>query len=163
TLCGPVISAKQQERILGYIRKGVDEGATMLVGSTEAPKEFDKGFWVSPTLFTDVDNSMTIAQEEIFGPVLVVIPYEDEEDAIRIANDSVYGLAGNVMSSSLDRSLAVARRLRAGFIGLNGTAGYGADVPFGGYKDSGVGRQNGLEGFSQYTEVKSVAYPADEG
>jgi acyl-CoA reductase-like NAD-dependent aldehyde dehydrogenase len=105
---------------------------------------------------------MTIAQEEIFGPVLVVIPYQDEEDAIRIANDSVYGLAGNVMSSSLDRSLAVARRLRAGFIGLNGTAGYGADVPFGGYKDSGVGRQNGLVGFSQYTEVKSVAYPADE-
>jgi aldehyde dehydrogenase (NAD+) len=163
TLCGPVISAKQQERILGYIRKGVDEGATMLVGSTEAPKEFDKGFWVSPTLFTDVDNSMTIAQEEIFGPVLVVIPYEDEEDAIRIANDSVYGLAGNVMSSSLDRSLAVARRLRAGFIGLNGTAGYGADVPFGGYKDSGVGRQNGIEGFHQYMEVKSVSYPADEG
>ena len=162
TLCGPVISGKQQQRILGYIQKGVDEGATMLVGNTEAPKEFDKGFWVSPTLFTDVDNSMTIAQEEIFGPVLVVIPYEDEEDAIRIANDSVYGLAGNVMSSSLDRSLAVARRLRAGFIGLNGTAGYGADVPFGGYKCSGVGRQNGLVGFSQYTEVKSVAYPADE-
>ena len=160
TLCGPVISAKQQSRILGYIQKGVDEGATMLVGSTEPPKEFDKGFWVNPTLFTDVDNSMTIAQEEIFGPVLVVIPYEDEDDAIRIANDSVYGLAGNVMSSSLDRSLAVARRLRAGFIGLNGTAGYGADTPFGGYKDSGVGRQNGIVGFSQYTEVKSVAYPA---
>ena len=149
-----------RHRILGYIQKGVDEGATMLVGSTEPPKEFDKGFWVNPTLFTDVDNSMTIAQEEIFGPVLVVIPYEDEEDAIRIANDSVYGLAGNVMSSSLDRSLAVARRLRAGFIGLNGTAGYGADTPFGGYKDSGVGRQNGIVGFSQYTEVKSVAYPA---
>jgi acyl-CoA reductase-like NAD-dependent aldehyde dehydrogenase len=162
TLCGPVISGKQQERILGYIRKGVDEGATMMVGSTEPPKEFDKGFWVSPTLFTDVDNSMTIAQEEIFGPVLVVIPYEDEDDAVRIANDSVYGLAGNVMSSSLDRSLAVARRLRAGFIGLNGTAGYGADVPFGGYKDSGVGRQNGIEGFHQYMEIKSVAYPADE-
>jgi aldehyde dehydrogenase (NAD+) len=160
TLCGPVISAKQQARILDYIGKGVDEGATMLVGSTEPPKEFDKGFWVSPTLFTDVDNSMTIAQEEIFGPVLVVIPYEGEDDAIRIANDSVYGLAGNVMSSSLDHSLAVARRLRAGFIGLNGTAGYGADTPFGGYKDSGVGRQNGLVGFSQYTEVKSVAYPA---
>jgi acyl-CoA reductase-like NAD-dependent aldehyde dehydrogenase len=162
TLCGPVISGKQQERILGYIQKGVDEGATMLVGSTEAPMEFDKGFWVSPTLFTDVDNSMTIAQEEIFGPVLVVIPYEDEDDAVRVANDSVYGLAGNVMSSSLDRSLAVARRLRAGFIGLNGTAGYGADVPFGGYKDSGVGRQNGIEGFHQYMEVKSVSYPADE-
>lgn len=160
TLCGPVISAKQQSRILGYIRKGVDEGATMLVGSTKPPKQFDKGFWVNPTLFTNVDNAMTIAQEEIFGPVLVVISYDDEDDAVRIANDSVYGLAGNVMSSSLERSLAVARRLRAGFIGLNGTAGYGADTPFGGYKDSGVGRQNGLVGFSQYTEVKSVAYPA---
>lgn len=160
TLCGPVISAKQQSRILGYVRKGADEGATMLVGSTEAPSQFDKGFWVNPTLFTDVDNSMTIAREEIFGPVLVVIPYEDEEDAIRIANDSPYGLAGNVMSSSLDRSLAVARRLRAGFIGLNGTAGYGADTPFGGYKNSGVGRQNGTAGFEQYTEIKSVAYPA---
>jgi len=103
---------------------------------------------------------MTIAQEEIFGPVLAVIPYDDDDDAVRIANDSVYGLAGNVMSSSLDRSLAVARRLRAGFIGLNGTAGYAADTPFGGYKDSGVGRQNGTAGFSQYTEIKSVAYPA---
>jgi acyl-CoA reductase-like NAD-dependent aldehyde dehydrogenase len=160
TICGPVISARQQERILGYVRKGVDEGATLLVGSTEAPARFDTGFWVDPTLFIDVDNAMTIAQEEIFGPVLVVIPYDDEDHAVRIANDSAYGLAGNVMSSSLDRSLAVARRLRAGFIGLNGTAGYGADTPFGGYKDSGVGRQNGLVGFSQYTEVKSVAYPA---
>lgn len=160
TICGPVISAKQQSRILGYIRKGVDEGATLLVGSTDAPEKFDRGFWVNPTLFTDVDNSMTIAQEEIFGPVLAVIPYEDEEDAIRIANDSPYGLAGNVMSSSLEHSLAVARRLRAGFIGLNGTAGYGADTPFGGYKDSGVGRQNGIAGFHQYTEIKSVAYPA---
>jgi acyl-CoA reductase-like NAD-dependent aldehyde dehydrogenase len=160
TICGPVISARQQERILGYVRTGVDEGATLRVGSTEPPAQFDRGFWVNPTLFTDVDNAMTIAQEEIFGPVLAVIPYEDEDDAVRIANDSAYGLAGNVMSSSLDRSLAVARRLRAGFIGLNGTAGYGADTPFGGYKDSGVGRQNGLVGFSQYTEVKSVAYPA---
>ncbi|BBX17458.1 aldehyde dehydrogenase [Mycolicibacterium duvalii] len=160
TLCGPVISARQQSRILGYIRKGVEEGATLLVGSPEPPPEFDKGFWVSPTLFTDVDNSMTIAREEIFGPVLAVIPYEDEDDAVRIANDSVYGLAGNVASASLERSLAVARRLRAGFIGLNGTAGYGADTPFGGYKESGVGRQNGVAGFHQYTEVKSVAYPA---
>lgn len=160
TICGPVISAKQQARILGYIRKGVDEGATMLVGSTEPPKQFDKGFWVNPTLFTDVDNAMTIAREEIFGPVLVVIPYEDEDHAVRIANDSRYGLAGNVMSGSLERSLAVARRLRAGFIGLNGTAGYGADTPFGGYKESGVGRQNGIAGFEQYTEIKSVAYPA---
>jgi aldehyde dehydrogenase (NAD+) len=102
---------------------------------------------------------MTIAREEIFGPVLVVIPYDDEEHAIRIANDSIYGLAGNVMSASLEHALAVARRLRAGFIGLNGGTGYGADVPFGGYKASGVGRQNGHAGFDQYTELKSVAYP----
>ena len=160
TLCGPVISDKQRKRVLGYIHKGVDEGATALVGGPDAPAGFDKGFYVRPTLFVDVDNSMTIAQEEIFGPVLAVIPFDDEEDAIRIANDSAYGLAGNVMSGSLERSLAVARRLRAGFIGVNGGACYGADTPFGGYKASGVGRQNGVAGFDQYTEIKSVGYPA---
>jgi acyl-CoA reductase-like NAD-dependent aldehyde dehydrogenase len=160
TLCGPVISAKQRERVVGYIQNGIDEGAKLLVGGPDRPAEFDKGFYVKPTLFVDVDNSMTIAQEEIFGPVLVVIPYDDEEDAIRIANDSAYGLAGNVMSGSLERSIAVARRLRAGVIGVNGGAAYGADVPFGGYKASGVGRQNGYAGFEQYLEVKSVAWPA---
>jgi acyl-CoA reductase-like NAD-dependent aldehyde dehydrogenase len=160
TLCGPVISAKQRTRVLGYIQKGIDEGARLLVGGTDAPAGRDKGFWVKPTLFVDVDNRMTIAREEIFGPVLAVIPYEDEADAVRIANDSMYGLAGNVMSASVERSVAVARRLRAGFIGLNGAAPYGADVPFGGYKASGVGRQNGHAGFDQYTELKSVAYPA---
>ena len=129
---------------------------------TERPEGLDKGFYVKPTLFDDVDNSMTIAQEEIFGPVLVVIPFEDEDDAVRIANDSPYGLAGNVMSGSLDHAFAVAKRLRAGFLGVNGAAGYGADTPFGGYKASGVGRQNGIAGFDQYTEIKSVAYPADE-
>ena len=159
TLCGPVISAKQRSRIVGYIEKGIAEGANLLVGGPEAPAGFDKGFYVTPTLFVDVANSMTIAREEIFGPVLVVIPYDNEEDAIRIANDSPYGLAGFVMSSSIDRSVAVARRLRAGSIGLNGGAAYGADVPFGGYKASGVGRQNGLAGFEQYLEVKSVAWP----
>jgi acyl-CoA reductase-like NAD-dependent aldehyde dehydrogenase len=160
TLCGPVISAKQRERVRGYIRKGIAEGARLLVGGPDAPAGFDKGFWVRPTLFVDVDNAMTIAQEEIFGPVLVVIPYDDEQHAIRIANDSAYGLAGNVMSGSLEHALAVARRLRAGFIGVNGTAAYGADAPFGGYKASGIGRQNGTAGFDQYTEIKSVAYPA---
>ena len=159
-LCGPVISARQRDRIVGYIQSGIDQGARLLVGGTTPPDGLDKGWYVRPTLFVDVDNSMTIAQEEIFGPVLVVIPYDDEEHAIRIANDSVYGLAGNVMSGSLERSLAVARRLRAGVIGVNGGAAYGADVPFGGYKDSGIGRQNGLAGFDQYVEVKSVAWPA---
>jgi acyl-CoA reductase-like NAD-dependent aldehyde dehydrogenase len=160
TLCGPVISAKQRARVLGYIQQGIDEGAKLLVGGTDAPAGRERGFWVRPTLFVDVDNAMTIAQEEIFGPVLVVIPFEDEEDAIRIANDSRYGLAGNVMAGSLERAVAVARRLRAGFIGVNGTAPYGADVPFGGYKASGVGRQNGVAGFDQYTEIKSVGHPA---
>jgi len=160
TLCGPVISAKQRDRVLGYIQQGIDEGATCLVGGTEQPAGFDKGFWVRPTLFVDVDNAMTIAQEEIFGPVLAVIPFDDEEDAIRIANDSVYGLAGNVMSGSVEHSVAVARRLRVGFVGLNGTSAYGAEAPFGGYKASGVGRQNGTAGFDQYTEIKSVSYPA---
>jgi acyl-CoA reductase-like NAD-dependent aldehyde dehydrogenase len=159
TLCGPVISAKQRARVRSYIQKGIDEGARLLVGGTDAPAGLDKGFWVKPTLFVDVDNAMTIAQEEIFGPVLVVIPYDDEEHAVRIANDSIYGLAGNVMSGSPERALAVARRLRAGFIGVNGTAAYGADAPFGGYKASGVGRQNGSAGFDQYTEIKTVAYP----
>src|SRR5690349_14959262 len=159
-LCGPVISDKQRSRVRGYIEKGVEEGARLVVGGAEAPEGLDKGYFVKPTLFADVDNSMTIAQEEIFGPVLVVIPYEDEDDAVRIANGSPYGLAGNVMAGTVERALAVAKRLRAGFIGLNGTAGYGADTPFGGYKASGVGRQNGVAGFDQYTEVKSVAYPA---
>jgi acyl-CoA reductase-like NAD-dependent aldehyde dehydrogenase len=160
TLCGPLISDKQRSRVRGYIQKGIDEGAALLVGGAEQPDGLDKGFFVNPTLFIDVDNSMTIAQEEIFGPVLTVIPYDNEEEAIRIANDSVYGLAGNVMAGTLERALSVAERLRAGFIGLNGTAGYGADTPFGGYKDSGIGRQNGIAGFDQYTEIKSVAYPA---
>jgi acyl-CoA reductase-like NAD-dependent aldehyde dehydrogenase len=159
TLCGPVISAKQRERVLGYIHNGIDEGAKMIVGGTDTPAGVDAGFYVKPTLFVDVDNSMAIAQEEIFGPVLAVIPYDDEDDAVRIANDSIYGLAGNVMSNSHERSLALARRLRAGVIGVNGGAAYGADVPFGGYKASGVGRQNGYTGFEQYLEVKSVAWP----
>jgi aldehyde dehydrogenase (NAD+) len=160
TLCGPVITAAQRDRILGYIRSGLEEGATALVGGEGAPEGVDAGYFVSPTLFVGVDNAMRIAREEIFGPVLVVIPYEDDDDAIRIANDSDYGLAGYVLSESIERSTAVARRLRAGSIGLNGTAAYGAEVPFGGYKASGVGRQNGIAGFEQYLEVKSVASPA---
>ena len=160
TLCGPVISAAQRDRITGYIRSGLEEGATALVGGDETPDGFDKGYYVRPTLFVDVDNSMRIAREEIFGPVLVVIPYEDEDDAVRIANDNEYGLAGYVLSDSLERSIGVARRLRAGSISLNGTATYGAEVPFGGYKASGIGRQNGIAGFEQYLEVKSVAFPA---
>jgi len=160
-IMGPLISAKQRERVLGLIEKGKEEGATLAVGgSRPSGAEFAKGWWVEPTLFTDVDNSMTIAQQEIFGPVLVVIPFEDEDDAVRIANDSKYGLSGGVFSGSVEHSLAVARRVRTGGLSINGGAPYGPDLPFGGYKHSGIGRQNGVAGFEQYLEVKSLAWPA---
>ena len=158
-MMGPVISEKQRARILGYIEKGKAEGATLALGGGRPPQH-DKGWYVEPTLFVDVDNSMTIAQEEIFGPVLVAIAFEDDDDAVRIANDSVYGLAGGVFSGSLERSLAVARRIRTGVMSVNGGAPVGPDVPFGGYKQSGVGRQNGTAGFEQYLETKAVAWPA---
>jgi aldehyde dehydrogenase (NAD+) len=157
-MMGPLISATQHDRVLGYIDKGVAEGATLALGGGR-PAELPKGWYVEPTLFVDVDSSMTIAQEEIFGPVLVAIPFDDEDDAVRIANDSAYGLAGGVYSGSLERSIAVARRIRAGMVSINGGAPVGPDMPFGGYKLSGIGRQNGTEGFEQYLETKAVAWP----
>ncbi len=158
-LMGPLISEKQRSRVLGYIERGVEEGATLALGGGR-PADQPRGWFVEPTLFTGVDNSMAIAREEIFGPVLVVIPYEDDDDAVRIANDSEYGLGGAVISSSLDRALAVAGRVRTGTVSVNGGMIYGADLPFGGFKDSGVGRQNGIAGFDQYLEIKSLAWPA---
>jgi aldehyde dehydrogenase (NAD+) len=158
-LMGPVISAKQRDRVLGYIEKGVKEGATLALGGSR-PEQLPKGWFIEPTLFTDVDNSMTIAQEEIFGPVLVAIPFDNDDDAVRIANDSVYGLSGGVFSASLERSLRVAERIRTGSFAVNGGMPIGQpDIPFGGYKHSGIGRQNGLAGFDQYVETKSVAWP----
>jgi aldehyde dehydrogenase (NAD+) len=154
---GPLVSRKQLDRVLGYIERGQEEGAKVAVGGGR-PAHLPKGWFVEPTLFVDVDNSMTIAQEEIFGPVLVVIPYDDDDDAVRIANDSGYGLSGGVFSSSEDRATAVARRIRTGSIGVNGGLWYGADAPYGGYKASGIGRQNGVEGFEQYLETKSIAW-----
>jgi acyl-CoA reductase-like NAD-dependent aldehyde dehydrogenase len=118
-----------------------------------------KGFFVEPTVFADVDNSMTIAREEIFGPVLVVIPFDDDEDALRITNDNQYGLSGGVWSGSEERATSFARRVRAGTVSINGGQWYGADSPYGGYKASGIGRQNGLEGFEQYLETKAVGLP----
>ncbi len=157
-MMGPLVSEKQRDRVLGYIEKGVAEGATLAMGGGR-PAEHPTGWYVEPTLFVDVEPSMTIAQEEIFGPVLSVIPFDDDDDAIRIANDSRYGLAGGVASTSHERALGVARRIRAGMISINGGACHGADLPFGGYKESGVGRQNGPEGFEQYLETKAVAWP----
>jgi aldehyde dehydrogenase (NAD+) len=158
-LQGPQISAKQRERVLGYIDRGVAEGARLVMGGGR-PAHLDKGWFVEPTLFADVTNDMTIAREEIFGPVLVVIAHDGDDDAVRIANDNEYGLSGGVTAGSEERAVAVAKRLRAGTVGVNGGIYYGADSPFGGYKASGYGRQNGIEGFEQYLETKAIAGPA---
>jgi aldehyde dehydrogenase (NAD+) len=157
-LAGPLINARQRDKVLGYIQSGVDQGARLVCGGNR-PEGLERGYYVEPTLFADVDNSMRIAQEEIFGPVLVVIPFDDDDDAVRIANDSIYGLSGSVASASDERSLAVARRIRTGTISVNGGNWYAADSPFGGFKSSGVGRQGGTEGFLQYLETKTMALP----
>jgi aldehyde dehydrogenase (NAD+) len=156
-MMGPVISEKQRGRILGYIEKGKAEGAEVAFGGGR-PSHLPKGWFVEPTLFVNVENSMTIAQEEIFGPVLCLIGYDDDDDAVRIANDSTYGLAGNVIGS-LDRALSLTRHIRGGMMSVNSGAAHGVDMPFGGYKQSGIGRQNGLQGFDQYLETKAVAWP----
>ena len=158
-LMGPLINAKQRERVLGYIEKGKAEGAKCLVGGGR-PAKFPKGWYVEPTLFVDVDPDATIAQEEIFGPVLSVIPYDTEEDAVRIANNSRYGLSGAVFAGSLDRAMGVAKRIRTGTIGVNGGMWFGADSPFGGYKESGIGREHGVAGFEEYLQIKTIGYPA---
>ena len=158
-LQGPQISAKQRERVLGYIDKGVEEGARLVLGGGR-PAHLPKGWYVEPTMFADVTNEMTIAREEIFGPVQLVIPFDDDADAVRIANDNVYGLSGMVFSGSEERALGVAKQIRAGTVGVNGGVFYGADAPFGGYKASGYGRQGGLEGFNQYLETKTISGPA---
>jgi aldehyde dehydrogenase (NAD+) len=145
--------------VLGYIEKGKAEGARLLVGGGRPP-HLPKGFFVEPTLFVDVDPASTIAQEEIFGPVLSVIPYGDDEDAVRIANDSRYGLSGAVASASLERAMAVAERIRTGTVGVNGGMWFGPDSPFGGCKQSGIGREHGLEGFEEYLQTKTIGYPA---
>jgi aldehyde dehydrogenase (NAD+) len=157
-LMGPLVSARQRDRVLGYIQKGQEEGAKLVAGGGR-PAHLSKGWYVEPTLFVDVDNSMAIAREEIFGPVLCVIPYEGDDDAVRIANESNYGLSGGVFSASEDRATAIARRIRTGSISVNGGMWYGADSPYGGYKDSGIGRQCGTEGFEQYLETKAIAWP----
>ena len=157
TVIGPLISSRQQERVRDYIRSGQADGARLVLGGTELPDGLDSGWYVRPTLFADADNSMTIAREEIFGPVLTVIGYRDEEEAIEIANDSDYGLAGSVFTADTDRGLAVAAAVRTGTFGVN--AGYPMDpvAPFGGVKCSGYGRELGTEGLDGYVETKSIA------
>jgi len=152
---GPQVSAKQRDRVLSYIDKGIAEGASLAVGGGK-PAHLPRGYFVEPTLFTDVENSMVIAQEEIFGPVICVIGYDDDDDAVRVANDSTYGLSGGVFSKSSERAMAIMRRVRVGSFSVNGGNWYAADGPYGGYKTSGVGRQNGIEGFETYLETKLV-------
>jgi aldehyde dehydrogenase (NAD+) len=155
TTIGPVVSEAQWNKIQGLIQKGIDEGATLVAGGVGRPEGLDRGYYVRPTVFADVTNDMTIAREEIFGPVLAILPYRDEEEAIRIANDTPYGLSGYVMSGDLERARRVALRLRTGNVHLNG-AGPDFTAPFGGYKQSGNGREWGRFGFEEFLEVKAV-------
>jgi aldehyde dehydrogenase (NAD+) len=161
TLVGPVISAAQKDRVLGAIDQARRDGAEITVGGgpvENLPDHLSDGHFVQPTVIVGVDNSAAIAQQEVFGPVLIVMPFDDDDEAVRIANDSAYGLAGAVMSRSMERGMNIARRIRTGSFGVNGGMFYGADAPFGGYKNSGVGRQCGIEGFNQYLETKTIGY-----
>jgi acyl-CoA reductase-like NAD-dependent aldehyde dehydrogenase len=154
TTMGPLVSDVQRERVRGYIQKGIDEGATLVTGGVDAPDGLEQGFFVQPTVFSDVTGDMTIAQEEIFGPVLVLMPYDTDDEAVEIANDTVYGLAGAV-SGSDERAQAVARRIRAGQVRVNQGAYFPA-APFGGYKQSGLGREHGAHGLEEFLEVKAL-------
>ncbi|NDJ90593.1 aldehyde dehydrogenase [Mycolicibacter kumamotonensis] len=154
---GSLISEKQRERVEGYIKKGIEEGARLVCGGGR-PEGLDGGFFVEPTVFADVDNSMTIAQEEIFGPVLSIIAYDTEDDAIKIANDSVYGLAGSVWTSDVPRGIEISKKIRTGTYAINWYA-FDPCCPFGGYKNSGIGRENGKEGVEHFTQQKSVLMP----
>src|SRR5688572_24627623 len=152
---GPVSNRTQFEKIQKLLQKGVEEGATVVIGGPGRPNGLDKGYFVRPTVFANVNNTMTIAREEIFGPVLVMIPYRDEEEAIRIANDTVYGLSGYVYSGNIDNARRIARRLRTGMVHING-APTDVNAPFGGYKQSGNGREWGREGLKEFLETKAV-------
>jgi acyl-CoA reductase-like NAD-dependent aldehyde dehydrogenase len=153
---GPLVSAAQRDRVWGYIEKGIAEGARLVTGGPEPPEGLKQGFFVRPTVFADVTNSMAIAQEEIFGPVLCVIAYDDEDDAVRIANDTRYGLSAMVWSSDRDLADRVARRLRAGAVRINGQKA-GPNAPIGGFKQSGIGRTNGRFALDEYVEIQAIA------
>ena len=155
---GPLVSAVQRDRVRGYIQKGIDEGATLVTGGVDAPEGLDTGYFVRPTIFADVTADMTIAQEEIFGPVLVIMPYDDEDEALRIANSTVYGLSGGVQSADVERAKAFARKMRTGQVNINEGA-YNIQAPFGGYGQSGNGRELGKFGLDEFLETKAMQLP----
>ena len=152
---GPVISDVQFNKIQGLIQKGIDEGAKLVAGGTGKPDGLDKGYFVKPTVFADVNNNMEVARTEIFGPVLSVIPFETEEEAIKIANDTSYGLTNYIQTQDSEKVQRVARKLRSGMVDVNG-AGIAVDAPFGGFKHSGIGREAGEHGLEEFLEVKAV-------
>jgi len=159
TICGPVISEVQRDRVQAYLDLAVEEGGTFAAGGG-TPEGRTDGFWIEPTVIAGLDNDARVAREEIFGPVLVVIPHDGDDDAVRLANDSPYGLSGSVDSGSLERAKAVAARIRTGTLAVNGGVWFSADAPFGGYKQSGIGREMGVAGFEEYLETKLIAEPA---
>jgi aldehyde dehydrogenase (NAD+) len=156
-ICGPVISQVQRDRVEGYLELARAEGGSFATGGTVIDQP---GFWIQPTVISGLDNSSRLAQEEIFGPVLVVIPHDGDDDAVRIANDSAYGLSGSVDSGDIERAKSVANRIRTGTIAVNGGVWFSPDAPFGGYKQSGIGREMGVAGFEEYLETKTIAEPA---
>lgn len=156
TIMGPLINAKQHAKVLGLIEQGKKEGAELVLGGNQ-PAHLTKGYWVEPTVFVDRTGKTCVATQEIFGPVLTIIPYKDEADAIRIANDTDFGLGAGVISASEERAMKVARKMRTGIVNVNGGNFLAPDSPFGGYKQSGVGREMGPEGFEEYLETKTIA------
>jgi aldehyde dehydrogenase (NAD+) len=158
-MMGPLISARQREKVAGYVDRAIADGAKAVVGG-RVPEHLPRGFYYEPTLLVGADEDSAVAQDELFGPVLVVLPHDGDDDAVRIANNSIFGLSGAVMSADRDRALGVARRIRAGTMSVNGGVYYGPDAPFGGYKQSGIGREMGAAGLDEFLELKTLAEPA---
>jgi acyl-CoA reductase-like NAD-dependent aldehyde dehydrogenase len=159
TFLGPLINERQREKVQGMVDRAVAAGATVVTGG--GPTDHERGHFFQPTLIVGADENSEIAQDEVFGPVLVVLPHDGDDDAVRIANNSKYGLSGGVLSADLDRSLDVARRVRTGTMSVNGGMWHAPDAPFGGYKQSGIGRENGVAGLEEFLQTKLIATPAE--
>jgi len=158
-MMGPLISARQREKVAGYVDRAIADGAKAVVGGRR-PEHLPRGFFYEPTVLVGADENSAVAQDELFGPVLVVLPHDGDDDAVRVANNSIFGLSGAVLSADRERALGVARRIRAGTMSVNGGVYYGPDAPFGGYKQSGIGREMGAAGLLEFLELKTLAEPA---